>query len=204
LRATRTLITGAAVVAVMAPAVAEAQVQTPGQPRTAAASKYKILKHLDYSGPGKVSLRLGYYNAGNDKGFGWRKVRDKHNIRKYSAVEFVAKSPNRKHIKGTKYHLTAWANKLRCVNGRCTVVKSQKVLLGVDERVPRGAQNDFGVVTMFCVGVQGKCQNWVTKALANSNRRATQADTASEAAAAHNSYRAGYHKLPAGSVVKSP
>lgn len=25
---------------------------------------------------------------------------------------------------------------------------------------------------MFCVGRAGKCQNWVSKALANSNRRA--------------------------------
>ncbi|MFJ4697679.1 hypothetical protein ACIP5N_05865 [Streptomyces sp. NPDC088768] len=37
--------------------------------RTAAADPaYKILKHLDYSGPGKASLRAGYYDRARDKG----------------------------------------------------------------------------------------------------------------------------------------
>ncbi|MFD4755105.1 hypothetical protein [Streptomyces sp. NPDC058426] len=37
--------------------------------RTAAADPaYKILKHLDHSGPGKASLRAGYYDRARDKG----------------------------------------------------------------------------------------------------------------------------------------
>ncbi|SCE95294.1 MULTISPECIES: hypothetical protein [unclassified Streptomyces] len=37
--------------------------------RTAAADPaYKILKHLDYSGPGKASLCAGYYDRARDKG----------------------------------------------------------------------------------------------------------------------------------------
>lgn len=70
---------------------------TSGENAVQANPAYKILKHLDYSGPGKASLRVGYYNSADDKGFGWNKVKRKHNITKYGAVEYVAKSPNRDH-----------------------------------------------------------------------------------------------------------
>lgn len=107
-----------------APATADSTVAPAGI--EAAASKYKVLKHLKYSGPGKLSLRLGYYDRSRDKGFGWLKVRDKHNITKYSAVEFVAQSPTREHVSAKKYHLHAWANKLRCRNGSVSLRRGKK------------------------------------------------------------------------------
>jgi hypothetical protein len=142
-----------------------------GEVRLQADPAYKILKHLDYSGPGKASLRLGYYNAGSDKGFGWTKVKKKHNITKYSAVEFVAKSPTREHIGGQSYRHTAYAGKYRCRDGVCRLVKQYKVLLTVNQKKLRDGQ-DKGVITQYCKGIV-RCPNWVTKALAKDNRSAT-------------------------------
>ncbi|MGW3667429.1 hypothetical protein [Streptomyces sp. NPDC005141] len=136
---------------------------------TAAANPaYRVLKHLDYSGPGKASLRVGYYDRGQDKGFGWNKVKKKHNITKYSAVEYIAKSPNRNRVGNTTtYHMTGYAGKYRCRNGVCTLVKQYKMILSVNEKVQRDGQ-DKGVITMYCVGVV-RCPNWVSTTLAKEN-----------------------------------
>ncbi|MEU9137773.1 hypothetical protein AB0D33_17710 [Streptomyces sp. NPDC048404] len=59
---------------------------------TAAANPaYRILKHLDYSGPGKASLRVGYYDRTHDKGFGWNKVRRRTTSR---SIPLSSTSPN--------------------------------------------------------------------------------------------------------------
>ncbi|MEU4171797.1 hypothetical protein AB0F46_33565 [Streptomyces sp. NPDC026665] len=130
---------------------------------------YRVLKHLDYSGPGKASLRVGYYDRTHDKGFGWNKVKKKHNITKYSAVEYIAKSPNRNRVgNSTTYHMTGYAGKYRCRNGVCTLVKQYKMILSVNEKVQRDGQ-DKGVITMYCVGVV-RCPNWVSTTLAKENR----------------------------------
>lgn len=135
---------------------------------------YKILKHLEYRGPGKVSLRLGYYNAASDKGFGWTKVKKKHNITKYSAVEYIAKSPVREHIGGQSYRHTGYAGKYECRNGVCRLVKQYEVLMTANEKKLRD-DHDKGVITQYCVGIT-RCPNWVTTALAKSNRRSVAAE----------------------------
>jgi hypothetical protein len=95
-----------------------------GAEAAAANPAYRVLKHLDYSGPGKASLRVGYYNRAEDKGFGWNKVKKKHNITKYSAIEYIAKSPFRNRLgNSATYHMTGYAGKYRCRNGVCTLVK---------------------------------------------------------------------------------
>ncbi|MGX1887251.1 hypothetical protein [Streptomyces sp. NPDC055287] len=135
---------------------------------------YKILKHLEYRGPGRVSLRLGYYNAAADKGFGWTKVKKKHNITKYSAVEYIAKSPVREHIGGQSYRHTGYAGKYKCRNGVCQLVKQYKVLMSANEKKLRD-DHDKGVITEYCEGIV-RCPNWVTKALAKSNRSSVAAE----------------------------
>ncbi|MFJ4439750.1 hypothetical protein [Streptomyces sp. NPDC088923] len=147
---------------------------------------YKILKHLDYSGPGKASLRAGYYDRARDKGFGWNKVKKKHNITKYSAVEFIAKSPNRDRVgKTTTYHLTGYAGKYRCRNGVCKLEKQYKMILSVNQKVLRDGQ-DKGVITMYCKGVV-RCPNWVSTTLAKENKRS--------AAPAGDEYASSYAPL---------
>lgn len=106
----------------------------PAPPSTAADPAYKILKHLKYKGPGHASLRVGYYNSGQDKGFGWNKLKKKHNITKYGAVEYVAQSPNRQRIGGKSHREIAYAGKYKCRNGVCKLVKQYKVKLTVNEK----------------------------------------------------------------------
>ncbi|MEV6319247.1 hypothetical protein [Streptomyces sp. NPDC051776] len=147
-----------------------ATASTDGQERLQADPTYKILKHLDYRGPGQASLRLGYYSSGADKGFGWTKVVRKHNITKYAAVEYIAKSPKRDHVGGQSYRETGYAGKYKCRNGVCHLVKQYKVLLTVNQKKLRDGQ-DKGVITQYCVGIV-RCPNWVTKSLSKANRRA--------------------------------
>lgn len=146
---------------------------TSGENAVQANPAYKILKHLDYSGPGKASLRVGYYNSADDKGFGWNKVKRKHNITKYGAVEYVAKSPNRDHIGGQSYRMTAYAGKYKCRNGVCNLVKQYEVHLTVNQKKLRDDQ-DKGVITMFCLTVV-KCPKWVSTTLAKQNTKSLTA-----------------------------
>ncbi|WP_405772195.1 hypothetical protein [Streptomyces sp. NBC_01538] len=171
----RTTVGALATTALLGALVAPAAVLVDSTPATAAPNPaYKILKHLEYSGPGKASLRVGYYDRAADKGFGWNKVKKKHNITKYSAVEYIAKSPNRDRVGNTTtYHMTGYAGKYRCRNGVCTLVKQYKMILSVNEKIQRDNQ-DKGVITMYCVGTVW-CPNWVSKALADANRSARAA-----------------------------
>ncbi|MFE9992822.1 hypothetical protein ACFYRK_38930 [Streptomyces sp. NPDC005381] len=149
-----------------------------GAEAAAANPAYRVLKHLDYSGPGKASLRVGYYNRAEDKGFGWNKVKKKHNITKYSAVEYIAKSPFRNRLgNSTTYHMTGYAGKYRCRNGVCTLIKQYKMILSVNEKIQRDGQ-DKGVITMYCVGVV-RCPNWVSTTLAKENRSLAAPDVGS-------------------------
>lgn len=157
---------------------------TSGEAAVAASNPaYRILKHLDYSGPGKASLRVGYYDRSADKGFGWNKLKKKHNITKYSAVEYIAKSPNRERVGNTTtYHMTGYAGKYRCRNGVCTLVKQYKMILSVNEKIQRDNQ-DKGVITMYCKGVVW-CPNWVSTALAKQNSRSLAAAESGEESSA--------------------
>jgi hypothetical protein len=160
-----------ATTALLGALIAPAAVLADSEPAAAAGNPaYKVLKHLEYSGPGKASLRVGYYDAARDKGFGWNKVKKKHNITKYSAVEYIAKSPNRDRVgNSTTYHMTGYAGKYECRNGVCRLVKQYKMLLSVNEKKQYDG-HDKGVITMYCVGTV-RCPNWVSKALADANRR---------------------------------
>ncbi|MFD4996630.1 hypothetical protein [Streptomyces buecherae] len=192
LRTKFTAITAAAVMTISVAGTASAASDTdsspispPTSPSVAADPAYKILKHLKYKGPGHASLRVGYYNSAKDKGFGWNKLKKKHNITKYGAVEYVAQSPNRDHIGGQSYREIAYAGKYKCRNGVCKLVKQYKVQLTVNEKKLRDGQ-DKGVITMYCTGVV-KCPKWVSTTLAKLNRRS--------AASTDEQYQRSYRPL---------
>jgi hypothetical protein len=134
------------------------------RPRAAAAGKYRILKSLKYSGPGDVPLRLGYYRDG--KGFGWTKIKKKHALTKYSAVEYVTRGPNRKSQGGTSYKMWAYAGKYNCRNGSCRLVKQYKVIVSVQESHRHSGRDHKpkGVITAYCEGVV-RCPAWVSTTL---------------------------------------
>ncbi|MGW6457394.1 hypothetical protein ACWF94_15975 [Streptomyces sp. NPDC055078] len=75
------------------PASASKAPKAPKAPNPA----YKVLKLLKYKGPGDAALRAGTYNASTGGGWGWNKVKKKHRITKYSALEYITKGPNRAH-----------------------------------------------------------------------------------------------------------
>ncbi|NBE55920.1 hypothetical protein GUY60_31690, partial [Streptomyces sp. YC537] len=112
-------------------------------------------------------------------GWGWNKVKGKHNITKYGAVEYTAKSPKREHVGGTSYRSTAYAGKYRCRDGVCTLVKQYKVWLTVNEKKLRDG-HDRGVINMYCLTV-AKCPAWVSTTLAKQNRRAAEVNGPAEA-----------------------
>ncbi|TGB16094.1 hypothetical protein [Streptomyces sp. MZ04] len=147
----------------------------------AATGKYKILKSLDYRRAGNMPLRQGYYSGG--KGFGWTKVKKKHNITKYAAVEYIAKSPKykatdkitKKHPKHTSFTFWGYSQKIKCTNGRCRVVKEYQVKLAVQEDIRHSGRDrkPKGVITMYCQGVT-RCPGWVSIGLAKANKRSAR------------------------------
>ncbi|MEU6369437.1 hypothetical protein ABZ876_27760 [Streptomyces sp. NPDC046931] len=148
------------------------QDQPPQQTQSAQAkafTKLKVLKEFDYSHSKKyqLPLRLGEYyrnKKGKMVGFGWTKIKKKHNITKYGIVGWLAKSPNIDHLKGPRYNLTGWAHHVKCSGSRCKIVDRRKMLLATDETMTptggRGRFAFFGAVTAFCVGTE-KCPTWV-------------------------------------------
>lgn len=101
-------------------------------------SKYKVLKQFDYSRSKQhqLPLRLGqYYRKSNGKmvGWGWTKIKKKHNITKYGIIGWLAKSPNVDPVRGHRYNLTGWAHRVKCGPGGCKVVDRRKMLLATDE-----------------------------------------------------------------------
>ncbi|MEV7864748.1 hypothetical protein AB0P17_01270 [Streptomyces sp. NPDC088124] len=133
----------------------------------AADPAYKVLVLLKYKGPGNAALRAGTYNASTGGGWGWNKVKKKHKITKYSALEYVTKGPNREHQGGTTYRSHAYAGKYRCTNGRCTLIKQYKVYVAVNEK-KLGDNRNRGVITAYCEGVT-RCPAWVSTTLSKLN-----------------------------------
>lgn len=131
-------------------------------------SKYKVLKQFDYSRSKQhqLPLRLGqYYRKSNGKmvGWGWTKIKKKHNITKYGIIGWLAKSPNVDPVRGHRYNLTGWAHRVKCGPGGCKVVDRRKMLLATDETMTAGGGPRFayfGAVTAFCKG-SVKCPTWV-------------------------------------------
>ncbi|MGX7757249.1 hypothetical protein ACWQ06_01120 [Streptomyces angustmyceticus] len=156
----------------------------------AATGPYKILKTLKYSGPGNMPLRNGYYKVRNGKqsGFGWTKIKKKHAITKYGAIEFITKGPNRKHQGGKSYKQWAYAGKF--VNGR--LVKQYRVLVSVQESIKHSGRDHKpkGVITAYCEGIT-RCPAWVSVTLAKQNQ-----GIAPQTAPQGGTFRASYASLP--------
>ncbi|WP_327706780.1 hypothetical protein [Streptomyces decoyicus] len=135
----------------------------------AGVSRMKVLKEFDYSRSKnrQLPLRLGEYKRGKKGkmvGFGWTKIKKKHNITKYGLIGWLAKSPNIDPVKGQRYNLTGWAHRVKCQGGNCKIVDRRKMLLATDETMTatgdHGVFKYFGAVTAFCKGTV-KCPTWV-------------------------------------------
>ncbi|WP_251096260.1 hypothetical protein [Streptomyces sp. Caat 7-52] len=148
---------------------------------------------MKYSGPGNMPLRQGYFTRrdGRESGFGWTKIKKKHAITKYGAIEFITKGPNRKHQGGTSYKQWAYAGKYKCRNGVCRLVKQYKVIVAVQESKRHAGRDGKpkGVITGYCQGVV-RCPAWVSTTLNKQNQ-----GVAAEAAPAGETLRSGYQPL---------
>ncbi|MDG5807171.1 hypothetical protein P9869_31795 [Streptomyces ossamyceticus] len=135
-------------------------------------SKLKILKEFDYSRSKSrtLPLRQGEYyrnSKGKMVGFGWTKIKKRHNITKYGIIGWLAKSPNVASQGNRRYGLTGFAHHIKCKSGSCKIVDRRKMILVTDETAtpvgegPRFAY--FGAVTSFCYDTKKtlKCPTWV-------------------------------------------
>ncbi|PZH15342.1 hypothetical protein C1I97_08400 [Streptomyces sp. NTH33] len=149
---------------------------------------------MKYSGPGNIPLRQGYFTKRNGKesGFGWTKIKKKHAITKYGAIEFVTKGPNRKNQGGTSYKQWAYAGKYNCRNGVCRLVKQYKVIVAVQESKKHSGRDGKpkGVITGYCEGVI-RCPAWVSTTLNKQN----QGIAAETAPAVGETLRSGHEPL---------
>ncbi|MQY12886.1 hypothetical protein SRB5_30250 [Streptomyces sp. RB5] len=159
-------------------------------PRAAATGQYKILGSLTYSGPGNMPLRLGYYRSG--KGFGWTKIKKKHALTRYTAIEYVTRGPNRRSQGGTSYKMWAYAGKYNCRNGSCRLTKQYKVIVSVQESIRHSGRDHKpkGVITAYCEGVV-RCPAWVSTTLSKLNQGQAVADSSDT-----EPTRASYEPLP--------
>ncbi|MGW7056736.1 hypothetical protein [Streptomyces sp. NPDC054887] len=187
--------TGAIATLVLLGSAAHAEAISPSDSTAQAATgRYKILKSLKYSGPGNMPLRQGYFKRvdGRESGFGWTKVKKKHAITKYGAIEYITKGPNRRHQGGTSYKQWGYAGKYKCTKGTCRLVKQYKVIVAVQESIRHSGRDrkPKGVITGYCEGVV-RCPAWVSTTLNKQNQR-----TAAHVAPADGeTLRSGYKPL---------
>ncbi|MGJ5826897.1 hypothetical protein [Streptomyces ossamyceticus] len=162
----------AALLAGTGPAQALSGQDATGAVAAKASSKLKILKEFDYSRSKSrtLPLRQGEYyrnSKGKMVGFGWTKIKKRHNITKYGIIGWLAKSPNIASQGNQRYGLTGFAHHIKCKSGSCKIVDRRKMILVTDETAtpvgegPRFAY--FGAVTSFCYDTKKtlKCPTWV-------------------------------------------
>ena len=132
-----------------------------------------------------IPLRRGFFDTDVNKGFGWDKVWNYHNITTLTAVANMSKSTNTT-IQGTSVILKTWAGKMECSAFSCRVTEQIELrLVAVTSNpgtysytaanpkrlvtVSTGATNQsWGVQTAYCVLASGvRCPNWVTFSLSN-------------------------------------
>ncbi len=145
-----------------APALAGADLAAPDAADAAPPGAYNIWTTFPcqcYNGQQWIAYRVGYF-VPPDTGFGRAKVLQKHNM--YAAVVgFIVKGPNHTHVSGTSGKAVAYAGHI--VNGR--LVQVLQILAAYDVRVVSQPNRSFGIVTAYCVGIQGFCPQWVNEAI---------------------------------------
>lgn len=164
--------TGIVVAAALLAGTAPAQASVDTGAAAKGSSKLKILKEFDYSRSKTrtLPLRLGEYyrnKRGKMVGFGWTKIKKRHNITKYGIIGWLAKSPNIDPQKGQRYGLTGFAHRIKCNSGNCKIVDRRKMILVTDETATPVGQGPrfayFGAVTSYCYDTKKtlKCPTWV-------------------------------------------
>ncbi|GAA2723074.1 hypothetical protein [Actinocorallia aurantiaca] len=120
---------------------------------------------------GGISIRRGFWDGDTDKGWGYDKVRHKHNIHSIYAQKRVLMSPNIEQ-QGTSYVLRAWAGRYRCSGSACRLVEQREVK-GVFTNAHMTTLHGWpvngvlGLQTMYCVNPQSapQCPDWVVPAI---------------------------------------
>jgi hypothetical protein len=122
---------------------------------------------------GDIFLRRGFWDANAGQGWGFDKAWHYHNIKTLLGQTKVMMSTNRVLQGNGNWQLRAYAQKVQCPNGHCTVVEEIQVL-GIHN--PGNFSTYFGwpvngvlgLQTMYCnQGGVVTCPSWVTIALQN-------------------------------------
>jgi hypothetical protein len=122
--------------------------------------RYALVASWQAANRRTVNLRRG------DSAWGLTKIEQKHNLNvaavrtttKYPAPGFPQKLSSSKDT----WNYQTLVNHVQCSGWwlwrKCKVVEKTNVLAGVDFAGPKG------VITAFCVGIQGRCPDWVKNA----------------------------------------
>jgi hypothetical protein len=95
-----------------------------------------------------------------------QKIRDKHNVT-WATARAASKHGKSVFVAGTKWQYTIKVQELKCnwLRTQCKKTgKSTTVLTSIDFRKVTD-KRPYGVVTTYCVGIQGKCPDYVKKSL---------------------------------------
>jgi hypothetical protein len=154
----------------------------------------------------QVFVREGTYNATSGKGFGMKKIRDRHNLHKISSLKFIAANPNGGEAEGLHRKYEAWANRQECVDGKCKYTDSipVRVIMNNEERSDYyGVElrdQKIGISTAYCLSDSKAkdCPSWVDKALATPiDFGATSQTSSDSSSAAQERARLTYQPLAA-------
>lgn len=145
---------------------------TGAAPAQAAEPATRVATWTDANGR-SVILRTGTYNWSNQTGFGWAKIRLKHNINSRAALRFIIKNPAGPRNSGRQHLYVAYANSYYYNRaGQTVYMDSREVRLISDPRyfpTYQGARvaGTLGVMTAYCVNPNGAnyCPSWVDRAL---------------------------------------
>ncbi|MDN4646806.1 hypothetical protein [Curtobacterium sp. PsM8] len=194
---------------VSAALIVMAGVGIPAASAAAATPGSTILDSWEDAKGRQVFVREGAYNATSGKGFGMKKIRERHNIHKITSLKFATGNPNGGTAEGLHRRYDAYANRIECVNGKCEYTDSIpiRVIMNNEERDEYYGVNlrdqKIGVMTAYCISdtKATDCPSWVDKALANpTDFRASRLD-ASASPADGESYTASYEPL-AGTAIE--
>lgn len=149
------------------PVAAVADPPPPGYPTE------QIMASANNAVLGDIFLRRGFWDADAGQGWGFDKAWHYHNIKTLLGQTKVMMSTNRVLQGNGNWQLRAYAQKVQCPNGHCTVVEEIQVL-GIHN--PGHFSTYFGwpvngvlgLQTMYCnQGGVVTCPSWVSIALQN-------------------------------------
>jgi hypothetical protein len=120
-----------------------------------------VVENLTNSAGGTVVYRRGWH-AGGGTGFGYDKISRKHNINNVQVVRAVVRYPQviRQETQ------TRWVHEKQALLMGLGGVSQTLMVRVVIEYGGWAGPGQHGVVTAYCVGIQGRCPDWVNRAFA--------------------------------------